>query len=436
MENNQEQTTSKHPIEYIKLVFRHKWLLIVPCFFGLVLGIVACFILPRTFESYTIVLVQEEKMLNPIIQGLAVSTDVVKRMGTLREQILGWNSLVTLTKKLKMDKDVSNQEQFEALILGLRKNIVVSMRGPMLIQISYRNENPQKALAVVQTLSDNIIEENMRAQTKESDVAINFIKEQLQVYKRKIKQAEIAKLEEELKTLLVDSTEMHPRVKQLREQIAVATQELGPIEYQTGDIEQPATSKTYETLKAELDKLIEKEQAAGGTGTEALIGGNQDPNSTLYKLMLMDRLDSSLSRDINVNQNIYNMLLQRLETAKISQRLEVSKEGTRYTIIDPPRLPLQPIKPKKPMVILMGLFLGAATGIGLIFGKEFLDQSFLDVDDIKATLTFPVLGAISRITTQEEVMKERTRNRMAVISSSIVSVVLIVTAMLVSFLKR
>jgi uncharacterized protein involved in exopolysaccharide biosynthesis len=432
----EQQTPAKHPVEYIKIVFRHKWLLIIPSFFGLVLGIVACFVLPRTFESYTVVLVQEEKILNPIIQGLAVSTDVVKRMATLREQILGWNSLVTLTKRLELDKDVSNQEQFEDLILKLRKNIEVSMRGPMLIKISYKNENPQRALAVVQTLSDNIIEENMRAQTKESDVAINFIKEQLQVYKRKIKEAEIAKLEDELKTLLVDSTEMHPRVKQLREQIAAARQELGPVDYKPEETEQPVTSKTYETLKAELDKLIQNEQATGGTGAEALIGNNKDPNSTIYKLMLMDKLDSTLSRDINVNEQIYNMLLQKLETAKISQRLEVSKEGTRYTIIDPPRLPLQPIKPKKPMVLLGGLFLGAAAGIGLIFGREFLDQSFLDVDDIKATMPFPVLGAISRITTQEEVMKERVRNRMAVVSTSIISIVLIATAMLVSFLKK
>lgn len=434
--NEPTESTSKHPIEYIKLFFRHKWLVIIPTFFGLVLGIVACFILPRTYQSYTVILVQEEKTTNPIMQGLAVSTDIVKRMQTMREQILGWNSLVALTKKLNLDKDISNQEQFEALVLGLRKNISVSMRGPMLIQISYQNPIPSKALAVVQTLSDNIVEENMRAQTQESDVAINFIKEQLGVYKRKIKEGEIAKLEEDLKKLLVDSTELHPQVRELRERIETAKKELGPGDYQPSDIQQPATTKTYETLKQELDKLIEKEQKANGTGTESLFGNNQDPNSTIYKLMLMDKLDSALSRDINVNENIYNMLLQRLETAKISQRLEASKEGTRYTVIDPPRLPLQPIKPKKPMVMIMGLFLGGAAGIGLVFVKELLNQSFLDVDDIKAAMPFPVLGAISRITTQEEVTKERYKNRMAFISTTIVSIVLIVTAMVVSFLKK
>ena len=46
-----------------------------------------------------------------------------------------------------------------------------------------------------------------------------------------------------------------------------------------------------------------------------------------------------MARDANVNETIYNTLLQRLETAKITQRLQSSQEGTKYTIIDPPARP-------------------------------------------------------------------------------------------------
>ena len=110
-------------------------------------------------------------------------------------------------------------------------------------------------------------------------------------------------------------------------------------------------------LKKELDKIIDKEKQSVSTdGMAYAFGGsdaqNSDPNATLYKVVLMDKLDSVLARDMRVNENIYNMLLQKLETAKITQRLEASKEGTRYTVIDPPRLPLTPSKPKKLMVIL------------------------------------------------------------------------------------
>jgi len=108
------------------------------------------------------------------------------------------------------------------------------------------------------------------------------------------------------------------------------------------------------------------------------------------------------------------MLLQKLETAKMTQRLEASREGTRYTIIDPPRLPLYPIKPNKPLVIFMGLLLGAAAGVGMAFAREFLDQSVLDIEDAKLTMDLPILGAISRITTQEEVARQTHRTRTAI----------------------
>jgi polysaccharide biosynthesis transport protein len=150
----------------------------------------------------------------------------------------------------------------------------------------------------------------------------------------------------------------------------------------------------------------------------------------------MDKLDSTLARDQDVNEGIYNMLLQKLETAKITQRLETSKQGTRYTIIDPPRLPLRPVKPSKPKVIILGFMLGAMSGAGLVFGREFMDHSFLDIDDAKSELDVPVLGAISRITTQEEVEREKIKTRSLIIASLAGGTLLIIITIIMSVLKK
>jgi len=99
---SKEFTKYQNPMEYLKIFFRRKWFFITPVFMGLVLSIVACFLLPPAYESNTLILVEEEKIINPLIQGLAVSTTAVQRMQNIREQILGWNSLVELTKKLNL----------------------------------------------------------------------------------------------------------------------------------------------------------------------------------------------------------------------------------------------------------------------------------------------------------------------------------------------
>lgn len=433
---NQEVTRTRSPIDYLKIFFRRKWFLITPVFACFVLGIAAAYLLPPTYESSTIILVEEEKIINPLIQNLAVSTTAAQRMQSIREILLGWNSLVELAKKLDLAKDARTQLQYENLILELRSKIMVRMRQPNIIQISYLGKEPRETQLIAQTLTDILVEKNLASQTKETDVAINFITEQLAIYKRKIKESEIAKLNDQLKVYLQDSTEKHPLVKELREKIAIANRELDSGEYEIPNMEMPVNQAAREALKQELDKLIDGQAQASTSGKAFASEPEHDPNSSIYKLLLMDKVGETLAQDIDVNQNIYQMLLQRLETAKITQRLEASKEGTRYTVLDPARLPLRPVRPNKAKVILLGLVMGAFSGTGLVFGREFLEHSFLDIEDAKQGLELPVLGGISRITTQEEIDKEKNKKKSAVAISLLFGALIIILSMVISFLKH
>jgi hypothetical protein len=156
----------------------------------------------------------------------------------------------------------------------------------------------------------------------------------------------------------------------------------------------------------------------------------------LYKLLLLDKMDAAMARDAKVNENIYNMLLQRLETAKITQRLEASKQGTRYTVLDPPRLPLKPIKPNKFLVAIVGIFLGASVGVGLILLLELTDHSFLGIDEAKEFLELPILAGISKILTEEDIAVAREKNRFRTAVFSITSLLLIIITSLYSFLQK
>jgi uncharacterized protein involved in exopolysaccharide biosynthesis len=423
----QESTSHQNPMSYLKIFFRRKWLIITPAFIGVVLGITACFIVPPTYESNTLIIVEEEKIINPLIQGLAVSTSASQRMEAIKERILGWNSLTELSKKLNLASNLKTQAQLEGLITGLRNNISVSMRDSNLVRISYRGRNPKQTQLITQSLTDILVEENVRSQTRETDVAINFIKEQLEVYKRKIKESEIGQLEEQLKNLLVDSTEEHPLVKELRGKIASAKKELETGDFKVATLDHPVVGPAYEGLKQELDKIITKEAATNSP---------VNTNTSMYKLLLTDKLDSAMGRDISVNEGIYNVLLQKLETAKITQRLEASKEGTRYNIVEPPHIPLKPIKPNKIQLVLLGLFLGGASGVGLVLGRDFMDHSFLDIEDAKNNLGLPILGAISRLTTQEEIDKERTKQKKLIKLVLNSSLTLIIIAILISLIKK
>ena len=88
-----------HPIDYLKIVFRRKWLLILPVVIGIIGGLTAGNVLPKIYEASALVLVEEGKVINPLIQGIAVSTSVAQRLSMLREQILGWDRVMQLIKE-------------------------------------------------------------------------------------------------------------------------------------------------------------------------------------------------------------------------------------------------------------------------------------------------------------------------------------------------
>lgn len=434
---NQEFTKFHNPLEYLKVFFRRKWLFVTPSFCGVVFGIIGALMFPLTWESSTTIMVEEEKIINPLIQNLAISTTAAQRMDSIREIILGWTSLTELTQKLNLTKDTSSQKELEGIIASLRKNINVEMQQTNIIKIAYQGKSALETKQVTEALTEILVERNKEAQTKETDVAIGFIKEQLSIYKRKIKESEIAQIEEQLKGLLVDSTDMHPLVKELKHKLSIAKSELESGDYQVKVSEESIGASTQATLNQEIDKLIQDHTSTiltSGPGHQSDIAENI-PQSPSYKLLLVGKIGTPVARDISINENIYNMLLQKLETAKITQRLEASREGTRYTVLDPPRLPLKPIKPNRPLVMFIGFLAGIASGTGLVFGREFMDQSIIDIEDGKRSLELPVLGAIPRITTQDEIRKEKNKTAIIITIALLSAAALIAGAIAISTLK-
>ena len=416
------------PISYLKVFFRRKELIVFPSFIGLVLGVCTGILLPKKYESATTIIVQEGKTDNPLFNNLAVSTTIQQRLNILRESILGWDNIVKVIKRLNMDKNVKTPADLEAVVFKFKKNIDIELKQQNVILLSYVDVDPVKTQLVVQTITDIFIESNLALQNKETADAIAFIEEQLKVYRGKIKSAEIANMEDQLKELLVDSTEMHPKVKELKELIANKEAELKKenLEYTKSE---RLGAQTTSPLVNEIQKALNTINPSSLNS-----GGNDKSNveSNIYKVMLIDKLDDAISkedvmaRDVQVNNNIYNMLLQRLETAKITQRLQASKEGTKYNILEPPRVPLEPFQPNKPLVALMGLFFGAFVGAALVFLSEFFDKSFIDVADAKEHLGIPLLGAISKITTEDTLRQEREKQIWAYSLSLILGVTVII----------
>src|SRR5262245_7755875 len=153
-----------NPMNYLKIFFRRKELLIIPSILGLVLGICTGMLMPKKFQSSTILLVEEGKTDNPLFKELAVSTTVSQRMTSIRESMLGWYSMLTLVERLGLARNVKSQQDFESLILSIRQKIDIKLRSSNIIELSYVDQNPVVTRDVVKTITEIFIERNVAGQ--------------------------------------------------------------------------------------------------------------------------------------------------------------------------------------------------------------------------------------------------------------------------------
>jgi hypothetical protein len=102
-----------------------------------------------------------------------------------------------------------------------------------------------------------------------------------------------------------------------------------------------------------------------------------------------------LNRDYEVNKEQYDTLLQRLESAKISQSADQNTENVKFRIIEPPTVPVKPAGPIRPLLDALVLFAALAAGLGLAVGLSQVHPTITTREALQKLMNVPVLGSIS-----------------------------------------
>ncbi len=73
--------------------------------------------------------------------------------------------------------------------------------------------------------------------------------------------------------------------------------------------------------------------------------------------------------------------------------METESKGERFTLIEPPVMPEQPIKPNRPAIIFLSLILALGAGLGYAAVAESLDSSVRGIKGVIATLQVAPLAS-------------------------------------------
>ena len=103
-----------------------------------------------------------------------------------------------------------------------------------------------------------------------------------------------------------------------------------------------------------------------------------------------------LNRDYEVTRAQYLALVQRLETAKMSENAD--QTGTiRFQVIDPPAVPLRPVAPMRSMLFSGVLLFGLIAGIGAAILLDMARPVFHTARGLSEIVGLPVIGSVTRM---------------------------------------
>lgn len=276
-------------------------------------------------------------------------------------------------------------------IRSLAEGFGASEKGKQsgIIQLSLTGEDPVLAVRQMNTIANNYVRQNVERKSAEADQTLQYLEQQLPETKRQLEAAEVRFNEFRSRHGTVDVT----KEGELLLQQSVAT-ETGLVELQQKRKELLQRFTPAHPSVQALDNQI-----ATLNAQRSKFAGQVDSLPQTQQEILR------LTRDLQVNQEIYTSLLNN------SQQLKVVRGGTvgNVRVIDYAEKPLKPIKPKKALILAVSLLLGVMLGVVAAFVRQALRSGVKDPKQIEGRTGLSVFATIPLSATQLALVKQRSR---------------------------
>jgi len=189
-----EKTDTIKISHYLGLVFKHRWLLIIPFCIAIVAGMFLAIRLPKIYEAKTLILVMPQRVPSNYVQSI-VTTDLDSRISTISEQILSRSNLEKIIEKYGLFSDPKYRGMFlEEKVASLRKRIDVKVNrgraGSDAFSISFRGSHPKTLMEVTNRLAGSFIDENLKVREAQAVGTSDFLADELETKRRRLEEVE------------------------------------------------------------------------------------------------------------------------------------------------------------------------------------------------------------------------------------------------------
>ncbi|WP_179988872.1 MULTISPECIES: polysaccharide biosynthesis tyrosine autokinase [unclassified Acinetobacter] len=279
------------------------------------------------------------------------------------------------------------KQSLPAAMKSLTDDYSVAERGKLtgVLGLNYQGQDKQHITQVLNAILAAYSQQNIERRSAETAQTLKFLEDQL---------------------------------PELKQQLDVAEREFNRFRQQFNTVDVTKESELYltqsitlETQKAQLEQQV-AEAAAKYTNEHpvmqqmnAQLGAINkriaELDGTLKRLPELQRQYLQLFREVEVKQQLYTGLLNSYQQLRIAKAGEIGN----VRIVDTAVEPIEPIKPKKLLILILSVFLGGFLGTLLALLRNMLRSGIKDSNQIENELDLPVYATVPRSPVQESRIK-------------------------------
>ncbi|WP_439145987.1 polysaccharide biosynthesis tyrosine autokinase [Vibrio sp.] len=299
---------------------------------------------------------------------------------------------------------IAKQSRLEA-IEWLKTSLSLSEQGKQtgILKLSFEGENKQQISEILNHISQIYFLQNVKRNSAEAEKSLAFLESHLPGIKSELTGYEDVLNNYRQKNESIDlGLEAQSTLKVMVELEA----QLNELTFKESDISQRFT-KDHPAYKSLIDKR------------KTLLGEKERLNEQIQKLPKTQREVLRMTRDVEVNQQIYIQLLNKV------QELSIIKAGTvgNVRILDDAQAYKRAVKPKKPLIVVLATLLGGMLSVAFVLVKAAFHRGVENPDEIEQ-IGLPVYAAVPKSDLQIELTnrfkskKHKTRGTQALLAES------------------
>ena len=302
-------------------------------------------------------------------------------------------TIFTVLRKSHMDAIEEINENFTVAEKG---------KGTGIIGVTLESVSPALAMQILNEISNIYVRLNVEQKSAEAQNTLEFLDKQLPMIKSQLDAATTALNEYRLQKGSVD---LKIETQGVLEGVVQKRTEITLLQQKRDELRRSFTS-SHPSVVA-IDKQINR-----------LDVQMTKHNKAITQLPETQQVILRLSRDVQVNTELYTTLLNNLQTIK------VAKAGTvgNVRVIDHAVLPKLPIKPNKGLIVVVSFILGIILGVALALIRKAMRRGIEDPDIIERYLSIPVYATVPHSTFQKKSNRLQSKGKQYTDSFSILAI--------------